>query len=72
MREEKRCNLVIAGIPESDNLNRIVSQVIIELCRKNSLGATSEIDDFIETRRLEKTRENDKPRKLLVKLRDDA
>ena len=72
LREEKRRNLVIAGIPESDNLNGIESQVIIELCRKNSLGATLEIDDFIETRRLGRTRENDKPRKLLVKLRDDA
>ena len=71
LREEKRRNLVIAGIPESDNLNGIESQVIIEFCRKNSLGATVEIEDFIETWRLGRTRENDKPRKLLVKLRDN-
>ena len=72
LREEKRRNLVIAGIPESDNLNGIESQIIIGLCRKNSLGATLEIEDFTETRRLGRKRENEKPRKLLVKLRDDA
>ena len=48
--KEKRRNLATAAIPDSDNLNGIESQLIIELCRKNSLGATLQIEDFIETR----------------------
>ena len=72
LREEKRRNLVLPEISEPDNLNVIESQVIIELCRKNSLGANLKIKDFIEIMRLGRTRENDKPRKLFDKLRDDA
>lgn len=69
LREAKRFNLVISGVPESETPD---AQIALGLCRTNDLGATLETGDIVETRRLGRPSDNGRPRKLLVKLREDT
>ena len=67
LREQKKMNFVVMGLPESTAVNDTTQ--VVKLTQENELGANITEGEILETARIGRPKEDGSPRTLLVKLK---
>jgi hypothetical protein len=67
LREQKKMNFVVMGLPESTAVNDTTQ--VVKLTQENELGANITEEEILETAWIGRPKEDGSPRTLLVKLK---